>query len=94
MEHFQNDDLEYIADYNDVPDFEEDDSFSDNQSVKNDDMDFLDSDFEDDFEIVRAVSFSLLFVLLKLLSESCVRKCVFNFEGMILVWVFTEQVKD
>lgn len=54
MAHFQNDDLEYIADdYFDVPDFEEDDSFSDNQSVKNDNIHFLDSDFEDDFEIVR-----------------------------------------
>ncbi|KAF3445786.1 hypothetical protein FNV43_RR10963 [Rhamnella rubrinervis] len=52
MAHFQNDDLEYIADdYYDVPDFEEDDPFSDDQSVKNDDIDFLDSDFEDDFEI-------------------------------------------
>lgn len=57
MEHFQNDDLEYVADdYYDVPDFEEDDPFSDDQSLKNDEIENFDSDFEDDFEMVRVVS--------------------------------------
>lgn len=59
MAYFQNDELEYVADYYyDVPDFEEDDDpSSDNNSVKNDDVDFLDSDFEDDFEMVRGFFF-------------------------------------
>ncbi|KAH7524424.1 hypothetical protein FEM48_Zijuj06G0117700 [Ziziphus jujuba var. spinosa] len=52
MEHFQNDDLEYVTDdYYDVPDFEEDDPFSDDQSLKNDDIEDFDSDFEDEFEL-------------------------------------------
>lgn len=56
MEHFQNDDLEYVTDdYYDVPDFEEDDPFSDDQSLKNDDIEDFDSDFEDEFELVCVV---------------------------------------
>ncbi|XWS25265.1 hypothetical protein CRYUN_Cryun27aG0054400 [Craigia yunnanensis] len=52
MEHFQNDDLEYVVnDYYDVRDFEHDDPF-DEPEPKRDTADFdsFDSDFEDDFE--------------------------------------------
>ena len=52
MDHFQNDDLEYVVDdYFDVDDFD-DDPFADMQSHKRDDIDPFDSDFEDDFDMV------------------------------------------
>ncbi|KAF7816953.1 putative WD repeat-containing protein C2A9.03 isoform X1 [Senna tora] len=52
MEHFNNDDLEYVdADYYDVPDFEDDDSFPDNGPHTNRASYSADSDFEDDFEL-------------------------------------------
>ncbi|KAL5559035.1 hypothetical protein UlMin_035246 [Ulmus minor] len=51
MDHFQNDDLEYVVDdYFDVDDFD-DDPFADMQSHKGDDIDPFDSDFEDDFDM-------------------------------------------
>ncbi|XP_040970896.1 uncharacterized WD repeat-containing protein C2A9.03 isoform X2 [Gossypium hirsutum] len=52
MEHFQNDDLEYIVDdYYDFDDFEHDDLFAEPEP-RRDTADFVsfDSDFEDDFE--------------------------------------------
>ncbi|XVF39492.1 hypothetical protein PTKIN_Ptkin01aG0038800 [Pterospermum kingtungense] len=49
MEHFQNDDLQYVVhDYYDVSDFEDDDSFAEPEPQR-ETADF-DSDFEDDFE--------------------------------------------
>ena len=55
MAQFLNDDLEYVVDdYNDFADFE-DDPFGDEQPFKND---AFDSDFEDDFDLVRFFFFS------------------------------------
>ncbi|XP_022773159.1 uncharacterized WD repeat-containing protein C2A9.03-like isoform X1 [Durio zibethinus] len=49
MEHFQNDDLEYVVDdYYDVDDFEHDDPFAEPEPQR--DTAEFDSDFEDDFE--------------------------------------------
>ena len=55
MEHFQNDDLEYVVDdYYDVSDFEHDDPFDEPEPQRDTaDFDSFDSDFEDDFESVR-----------------------------------------
>lgn len=51
MTHFLNDDLAYVVDdYYDVDDFEQD-HFSDDQTLKNDDTD---SDFEEDFDLSKA----------------------------------------
>ncbi|KAK5824199.1 putative WD repeat-containing C2A9.03 [Gossypium arboreum] len=52
MEHFQNDDLEYIVDdYYDFDDFEHDDLFAEPEPRRDTaDFDSFDSDFEDDFE--------------------------------------------
>ncbi|TYI75976.1 hypothetical protein E1A91_D06G044800v1 [Gossypium mustelinum] len=52
MEHFQNDDLEYIVDdYYDFDDFEHDDLFAEPDPRRDTaDFDSFDSDFEDDFE--------------------------------------------
>ena len=54
MEHFQNDDLEYVVgDYYDVNDFEHDDFFDEPEPQRDTaDFDSFDSDFEDDFESV------------------------------------------
>lgn len=57
MAYFQNDDLEYVVNdyYDDVVEFEEDsDAFADNQSRGSLEME-EDSDFEDDFDSVRAL---------------------------------------
>ncbi|KAG6715008.1 hypothetical protein I3842_05G228800 [Carya illinoinensis] len=52
MEHFLNDDLEYVVDdyYYDMASFEDEDFFPDNEPQRNNDVDSPDSDFEDDFE--------------------------------------------
>ncbi|XVE95335.1 hypothetical protein REPUB_Repub02eG0088100 [Reevesia pubescens] len=52
MEHFQNDDLEYVVDdYYDVDDFEHDDAFTEPEPQRDTaEFDSFDSDFEDDFE--------------------------------------------
>ncbi|KAE8733135.1 Glycosyl hydrolase family protein isoform 1 [Hibiscus syriacus] len=52
MEHFQNDDLEYVVDdFYDFDDFEHDDSFGGPDSLRDSaDFDPFDSDFEDNFE--------------------------------------------
>ncbi|KAL2468077.1 Transducin/WD40 repeat-like superfamily protein [Forsythia ovata] len=51
MEHFQNNELEYVVDdYYDVTDFEDDD-FSPRSASNSIDDDSIDSDFEDDFEL-------------------------------------------
>lgn len=60
MAHFLNDDLEYVVDdFYDVADFEED-PFGDyyDPPHKNNATDSLDSDFEDDFDLVRALASS------------------------------------
>lgn len=52
MEQFQNQELEYVVDdYYDVTDFEDDDVTPRSGSSSFDD-DSMDSDFEDDFELV------------------------------------------
>ncbi|KAK8600885.1 hypothetical protein V6N12_050730 [Hibiscus sabdariffa] len=52
MEHFQNDDLEYLVDdFYDFDDFEHDDPFAGPEFLRaSADFDSVDSDFEDDFE--------------------------------------------
>ncbi|KAL2503811.1 Transducin/WD40 repeat-like superfamily protein [Abeliophyllum distichum] len=51
MEHFQNNELEYVVDdYYDVTDFDDDD-FSPRSVSNSIDDDSMDSDFEDDFEL-------------------------------------------
>lgn len=52
MEQFQNDELEYaVDDYYDITDFEDDDVSLRSRSSSIDD-DSMNSDFEDDFELV------------------------------------------
>lgn len=55
MEHFQNDDLEYVVDdYFDVDDFEHDDLFGEPEPYRDAaEFDSFDSDFEEDYESVR-----------------------------------------
>lgn len=62
MEHFQNDDLEYVVDdyYYDMAGFDDEDFFPHNEPQRNNDVDSPDSDFEDDFETVISFSFYLL----------------------------------
>lgn len=56
MEHFSNDDLEYVVDdYYDVSDFEDEYTFSDNVRQQSLSSDSPDSDFEDDFETVHSL---------------------------------------
>ncbi|XP_041013334.1 uncharacterized WD repeat-containing protein C2A9.03-like isoform X1 [Juglans microcarpa x Juglans regia] len=52
MEHFQNDDLEYVVDdyYYDMAGFDDEDFFTHIEPQRNNDVDSPDSDFEDDFE--------------------------------------------
>lgn len=57
MAQFHNDDLEYMVhDYSDAADFE-DDPFGEAKPLGNDDFESVDSDFEDDFEVVCFLSF-------------------------------------
>ncbi|KAJ7959037.1 WD40 repeat [Quillaja saponaria] len=52
MAQFNNGDLDYVVgDYYDASDFEEDDPLADNEPQLNNDVEALDSDFEDDFEM-------------------------------------------
>ncbi|KAI4307369.1 hypothetical protein L6164_030568 [Bauhinia variegata] len=52
MDQFNNDDLEYIVDdYDDFLEFEDDHIYEDNEPKRN--SDYLDSDFEDDFEMTK-----------------------------------------
>lgn len=51
--HFDNDDLDYFGDdYYDAADFVHDNPFSDVESLGHSNSESLDSDFEDDFEMV------------------------------------------
>lgn len=59
MENFGNDFLDYLVDedYYDVANFDDDSSFGDDETQRSSDVDSLDSDFEDDFEMVYCVAF-------------------------------------
>ncbi|KAL0546186.1 hypothetical protein IC582_016092 [Cucumis melo] len=56
MENFGNDFLDYLVDedYYDVANFDDDSSFGDDETQRSSDVDSLDSDFEDDFEMSKS----------------------------------------
>lgn len=55
MENLGNDFLDYLVDdYYDVANFDDDSSFGDDESQRSSDVDSLDSDFEDDFEMSKS----------------------------------------
>lgn len=60
MEHFQNDDLEYIVDdYYEVDGFDDGRVFSDDEFHTNQNTEHVDSDFEDDIDTVSNCYFSV-----------------------------------
>lgn len=64
MENLGNDFLDYLVDdYYDVANFDDDSSFGDDESQRSSDVDSLDSDFEDDFEMVYCLWLSISFPL-------------------------------
>lgn len=75
MEHFQNDDLEYVVDdyYYDMADFDDDDLLPDNEPQRNND-DSPDSDFEDDFETVIFILFRVEDFLVAIYASSSLLK--------------------
>lgn len=80
MAHFHNDDLEYVGDdYYDVVDFE-DNPFLEPEPQREADLDYIDSDFEDDFESVCYRSrTNYMHALLLLIRDSVYRRYCFRF---------------
>lgn len=68
MENFGNDFLDYLVDddYYDVANFDDDSSFGDDETQRSSDVDSLDSDFDDDFEMVYCLCGFLFLVLFTL----------------------------
>ena len=68
MENFGNDFLDYLVDddYYDVANFDDDSSFGDDETQRSSDVDSLDSDFDDDFEMAYCLCGFLFLVLFTL----------------------------